>query len=473
MNKNNDRYQSIFNEILTLTDDGFVVVDKNGIITDINEQYCEYLGTTKSYATGRSIVKIIPNTKMLDIVNNAYKEEGAILRLQEKRNDSNDRIVLVNRSCVFDENKEVIAGVAQVKFRLQTLDSAKKLMKEYAELEFYKEEYQKNSAGVCSFDKILGESKIFVETKKAGLKAARTSFPVLLTGETGTGKEMFAHAIHNSSDRKEKPMISINCAAIPSELLESELFGYEEGAFTGAKKGGKKGKFQLADKGTLFLDEIGDMPLGMQAKLLRVLQEKEIEKIGGYTPIPVDVRIIAATRKNLQEMIENGEFREDLFYRLNVINIEMIPLRERKEDVLELANYFLNKLNLDYKTAISLSKEVRECFQTYQWPGNVRELDNVIKSAYAACEDFLIQLTDLPSKMVSRHKLDTYEESEGKKLTQMMDEYEKNIITEALKRNKWNCQSAANELGIHRSALYKKIAKYEIQQKNNDNFRRN
>lgn len=463
----NMRYQYIFDEILTLTDDGFIVVDKNGIITDINEQYCKYLETTKEYATGRSIVEIIPNTKMLDIMNNEYREEGAILRLQEKRNDTNDRIFLVNRSCVFDEKKEVIAGVAQVKFRLQTLDSAKKLIKEYAELEFYKEEYQKNKTEIHSFDKVLGESKTFIEIKKAGMKAAKTSFPVLLTGETGTGKEVFAHAIHNSSSRKEKPMISINCAAIPSELLESELFGYEEGAFTGAKRGGKKGKFQLADKGTIFLDEIADMPLGMQAKLLRVLQEKEVEKIGAYKPIPVDVRIIAATRKNVQEMIENGEFREDLYYRLNVINIEMIPLRHRKEDVLELANHFLNKLNLDYKTAISLSKEVKDCFLSYQWPGNVRELDNVIKSAYASCEDFLIQLSDLPSKMVSRHILEAPEASRGKPLTQMMDEHEKWILTETLKRNDWNCQRAANELGIHRSALYKKIAKHNIKQKNN------
>ena len=463
MYNNYDRYKYIFEEILTLTDDGFIVVDKNGIITDINEQYCSYLETTKDYAVGRSIVEIIPNTKMLDIVNHAYREEGAILRLQEKRSNSDDdKIFLVNRSCVYNDEKEVIAGVAQVKFRLQTLDSAKKLMKEYSELEFYKEEYQKKNGSKCSFDKIIGESKNFMEIKRAGIKAARTSFPVLLTGETGTGKEVFANAVHNGSNRKEKPMISINCAAIPSELLESELFGYEEGAFTGAKKGGKKGKFQLADGGTLFLDEIGDMPLGMQAKLLRVLQEGEIEKVGGYAPVPVDVRIIAATRRNLQEMIENGEFREDLFYRLNVLNIEMIPLRNRKDDILELSNHFLNKLNSDYKTSVSLSKEVRDCFKSYSWPGNIRELDNVIKSAYASCEDFLIELSDLPTKMVSRHRLDTFEETDGRKLTHMIDAYEKNVLIEALKRNDWNCQKTADELGIHRSALYKKIAKYEI-----------
>lgn len=272
------RYKYIFDEILTLTDDGFVVVDNHDVITDINEQYCQYLKTTREYAIGRSIAEIIPNTKMIDIVNYAYREEGAILRLSEKSDDDSDRIFLVNRSAVYDENHNVIAGVAQVKFRLQTLDSAKKLMQEYSEYEFYREEYRSRNSSQYSFDKIVGNSPRFAEVKKAGYKAAKTMFPVLLTGETGTGKEVFANAIHNNGERREKPMVSINCAAIPNELLESELFGYEEGAFTGAKKGGKKGKFELASGGTLFLDEIGDMPLGMQAKLLRVLQEKEIAK---------------------------------------------------------------------------------------------------------------------------------------------------------------------------------------------------
>ena len=458
------RYKYIFDEILTLTDDGFVVVDTNGVITDINEQYCKYLKTTREYAIGRSIAEIIPNTKMIDIVNYAYREEGAILRLSEKSDDDSDKIFLVHRSAVYDENHKVIAGVAQVKFRLQTLDSAKKLMREYSEYEFYREEYRSRNSSQYSFDKIVGNSTRFADVKKAGYKAAKTMFPVLLTGETGTGKEVFANAIHNSGERREKPMVSINCAAIPNELLESELFGYEEGAFTGAKKGGKKGKFELANGGTLFLDEIGDMPLGMQAKLLRVLQEKEIEKIGGYKPIPVDVRIIAATRRNLSQMIAAGEFREDLFYRLNVIQIELPPLRERREDIVELASYFLNRLNSDYKSGISLSPEVRDCFVNYDWPGNIRELDNVIKSAYAACEDFLIQLSDLPSKMVSRHHL-SEEVVGGKKLNQMMEEYERGLLADVLKNCNWNCQTAANELGIHRSALYKKIAKYELQKR--------
>lgn len=178
----------------------------------------------------------------------------------------------------------------------------------------------------------------------------------MLTGETGTGKELFARAIHNASNRADKPMVSINCAAIPSELLESELFGYADGAFTGARKGGKPGKFQLANGGTLFLDEIGDMPLNMQAKILRTLQESEVEPVGGSGPVPVDVRVISATRQNLPKLIESGDFREDLYYRLNVINIEIPSLRERRGDILDLSNHFLSQLNQEFQRTTVLSR---------------------------------------------------------------------------------------------------------------------
>ncbi len=454
-------YTYIFKKLLEITDDGFVIIDKDGKVAEINEQYCSFLKTSRSEAIGKDITEVIETTNLLNLLKSKESEEGMVIRIGEDTGFTEDALVIVNRSGVCDENGETVGALAQVKFRLQTMDSAQKLMKKYKELEYYKDEYLKNSGSY--FDKALGDSEVFREVKKQGLKAARTSFPVLLTGETGTGKEVFANAIHNSGDRKDKPMVSINCAAIPGELLESELFGYEEGSFTGAKKGGKKGKIELADEGTLFLDEIGDMPLSMQAKLLRVLQEKEIEKIGGYKSIPVDIRIVAATRKNLEEMIENGQFREDLYYRLNVINIEMPPLRKRIGDIPVLARYFLNRLNNEYKTNIIMSKEVMDCFESYSWPGNIRELDNVIKSAYATCDSYKIRTVDLPSKIVASHKIsDTASAAENKRLSVLMDEYEKNIIVEELRRNGWNCKNAAAELGIHKSLLYKKIAKYEI-----------
>ena len=248
-----------------------------------------------------------------------------------------------------------------------------------------------------------------------------------------------------------------HCAAIPTELLESELFGYEDGAFTGAKKGGKPGKFQLANGGTLFLDEIGDMPLNMQAKILRALQEREVEPVGGSGPVPVDVRVISATRRNLPELIESGDFREDLYYRLNVINIEMPPLRTRRGDILELANHFLAKLNLEFQRATVLSPEVKRCFAGYQWPGNVRELDNVIKGAYATCDGFTIDMTDLPAKMAAPRGSAPIRAQ--KHLSELVDDYEREVILAVLRENHGNCQQTADELGIHRSALYKKVAK--------------
>lgn len=457
------RYKYIFDEILKMTDDGFIVVDKQGIITDINDQYCDFLGKSKDQLIGKSILKAISNSKMIDIMKNNYREEGVIHKFVDGETRENDNsFLLVSRSCVFDENHDVVAGVAQVKFRLKTLDCAQKLMREYSELEFYKEEYEKMCSNHYSFDGVIGNSKKFLGIKKVAIKASKNSFPVLLTGETGTGKEVFAQAIHKNSNRSKKPMVCINCGAIPSELLESELFGYEEGSFTGAKKGGKNGKFIQADGGTIFLDEIGDMPLDMQVKLLRVLQEKEVDKIGGNEPTTVDVRVIAATRKNLQQMIVEGKFREDLYYRLNVINIEMIPLRERQEDILIFANYFLNKVNSEYKTNVVLSDEVKLCFRNYSWPGNIRELDNVVKSAYAICDGFMIDLTDLPSKMISKHNINSFSRNGDNTLKYMVDNYEASVIREALGKCNWNCQLAARELGIHRSLLYKKMERFNI-----------
>ena len=452
------RYKYIFNEILRMSDDGFIVVDKDGIVTDINDQYCDFLGRPREEIVGYSILKTISNSKMVDIVKHRYSEELALHKFmpgESKEHDNN--FLLVSRSCVCDDQDQAVAGVAQVKFRLQTLDSAKRLMSEYAELEFYREEYHKSGRHEVSFESIIGESEAFLEKKRLGLKAAKTDFAVLLTGETGTGKELFARAIHNASARADKPMVSINCAAIPSELLESELFGYEDGAFTGAKKGGKPGKFQQADGGTLFLDEIGDMPLNMQAKILRALQEREVEPVGGSGPVQVDVRVISATRRNLPELIESGEFREDLYYRLNVINIEMPPLRSRRGDILELANHFLAKLNQEFHRAIVLSPEVKNCFTGYSWPGNVRELDNVIKGAYATCDGLTIDMTDLPAKMAGQQSASPLRPQ--KHLAELVDDYEREVILAVMRENRGNCQQTAEALGIHRSALYKKVDK--------------
>jgi transcriptional regulator with PAS, ATPase and Fis domain len=336
---------------------------------------------------------------MLEVVKYGYEDELALHKyVPGYTRDADDDFVLVSRACVRDEKGDLIAGITQVHFRQQMVENAKQMLREYNAMEFYRQEYECSDRKNYTFQNIVGTSKCFQRKIKEGIKAAKTNFPVVLTGETGTGKEVFARAIHNTSARAKMPMVCINCAAIPAELLESELFGYEEGAFTGAKKGGRKGKFQMADGGTIFLDEIGDMPLSMQVKLLRVLQEREVDPVGGRESIPVDVRVISATRKDLVAMLKRGEFREDLYYRLNVINIELPPLRCRKEDIAEQAVYFLNKLNNEYKQSVAFSKEVLESLQEYEWPGNSRELDNVIKGAYATCDGFTIDLADLPWK---------------------------------------------------------------------------
>ncbi|MDR1834620.1 MAG: sigma 54-interacting transcriptional regulator [Fusobacteriaceae bacterium] len=458
MKQENELYKYIFYKILQMSDDGFIITDTDGIVTDINDTYCRFLNEKKENIEGKSILNIIPNTKLIDIMKNRYSEEGVIHTYMA--GNPREEKVMVNRSYVENDKGEIVGGVGQIRFKFQSLDIAKKFIAEYEQLEYYKEEYHKIGHNLFSFENIIGSSPNFLKIKMAGIKAAKTNFSVLLTGETGTGKEVFAKAIHNSSPRANKPIVSIDCAAIPEELMESELFGYEEGAFTGAKRGGKKGKFLIADGGTLFLDEIGDMPLKMQAKLLRVLQEREIEPVGSLETIPIDVRIIAATRKNLPQMIKAGEFREDLFYRLNVINIEMIPLRERKDDILEMAAYFLQGLNQDTKGIKAFSKEVLKYFREYSWPGNIRELDNVIKSAYASSDGLYIETIDLPLRILNKKDPDGTESRLT--LPALVENYERELLESALKRNNWNCIDVAREMGVHRSAIYKKMKKYGL-----------
>jgi len=398
-NMEKEFYARVFEEVLRLTNDGFIVVDANAIVIDINDSYSSFLGRKKEDIVGRPITDIIPNSKMADIMMNEYTEELVLHKYQTGYvKDSSNDFVLVSRTYVKDSNGNTIGGVAQVHFREQSVNTARRMIKEYNELEFLREQYQIFSESQLGVKDIIGKSDVILNKKREAIQASKTNFPVLITGESGTGKEVFARIIHYSGIRRNKPFICVNCAAIPSELLESELFGYEEGAFTGAKKGGRKGKFMQADGGTIFLDEIGDMPLLMQAKILRILQEKEVDTVGGNNPIPIDVRIISATRRNLEQMIIDGTFREDLYYRLNVINLHLPPLRSRVEDIPLLVQYFINRLNTEYKLNVEIDKKVLEAFCCHVWNGNVRELENVIKGAYAVCDGLEIVLSDLPVK---------------------------------------------------------------------------
>ena len=449
-------YKNIVSQILKMTSDGFIITDTEGNVGEINKQYADFFGKSRSEIIGKSILNIIPNSKMIDIVKHKFSEEDAVHKYIDGEAKGNS--VIVSRSYVEDEDGNVVAGVAQVKFKVQTLAVAKKLMNEYEELEYYREEFQNQNR----VDNIIGSDPKFREIVKECLKVAKTDIPVLLTGETGTGKEVMAKALHTNSLRCDKPFVSINCAAIPFELLESELFGYMDGAFTGAKRGGKKGKFQLANGGTIFLDEIGDMPSSMQAKLLRVLQEKEIEPLGSEKSIPLDVRVVAATRQDLEAKMKDGSFREDLYYRLSVFNIHIPPLRERGGDSLELAEFFLDELNHKYKTYKTFSKAVKAYFLKYQWPGNVREVNNVVQSAYAISTENIIDINDIPARMLQQEKPAINLDKNKKSLGQMVDDYEKEVILELLKKHKGNCLEAAKEAGIHKSNFYRKLQKYGI-----------
>ncbi len=317
-----------------------------------------------------------------------------------------------------------------------------------------------------SFDDIIGESESINTVKNYAKRASKSISTILIEGESGTGKELFARAIHFNSNRKYFPFIPINCAAIPENLLESELFGYEEGAFTGARKGGKMGKFELARKGTIFLDEIGDMPLHLQTKLLRVLQENMIEKVGGKEFIHTDVRIIAATNKDLEKKVNEGEFRKDLFYRLNVIPLYVPPLRQRKSDITILAKIFLNKSNNKLnKDIISINKEVLNIFMEYDWPGNVRELENTIEYAVNMCVTHTLNIKDLPARFRKKITGLKYNSKNNQDRIISIADLEKNEIVKALKIYGFNSEAvkkAAKELGISRATIYRKINKYNI-----------
>lgn len=315
---------------------------------------------------------------------------------------------------------------------------------------------------------IIGQSESMLKVYKLIEKVAQTDSSVLITGESGTGKELVAKAIHYQSSRRDNPFKAINCGSIPENLLESELFGYEKGAFTGAVNR-KIGKFEMANGGTLFLDEISSMKEFLQIKLLRVLQEREIERVGGTQTIPVDVRIVAATNAHLRQLIENGQFREDLYYRINVIHIHLPLLREREGDIELLAENFLQFFSSKFKKPIQgLTEEALECLKKYPWPGNVRELRNVIERAVVLTDSDRIGKASLPLELSFAVPVDAFSSGEQVcPLDQVMDSYERKVLLNVLEHASWNQTKAAEMLGIHRNTLLVKMSNLGIDAKKN------
>ena len=440
-----------------------ILIDSDTRIMSINKKFADYLEYPKSELIGEKVHDIDKNTRFPYVFKTKQPE------IAWKHKFQNGHTAIVHRIPVLDENDEVLYGFGMVLFEdieeFRHIIDKNKLLE--TKLEMVKKELREMQGAKYSLDNIIGNSKNMLRCKDMVKKAAKTTSTVLITGESGTGMELFAHAIHLQSRRLLNPFVRVNCASIPKDLLESELFGYVDGAFTGAKKGGRLGKFELANGGSIFLDEIGDMPLSMQAKILRVLQESEIEKIGASIPVGVDVRIIAATNKNLYTLMKEGKFRADLFFRLNVINIDIPPLRERRQDIPTLVKRLLAKLSTELGLIYTgMDNNVAEVLENYDWPGNVRELENALEGALNFSKEGYISVDCLPKniriKHNTKHKNNSLGNNSFKTLAERYREIEIEAIKEALLLAKDNKKEASRLLNISRSNLYNKINEYNI-----------
>ncbi len=435
--KHKEEMVNYFKTLTDLIDNCSVIVDSEEKIIYVNDKLCDTLGIDN-----RETITGFRSFDFLKLIGNAGKrtrfvsQECSPGNLIEIETDKKKLLckVIDNKkvACCGESNNIITFEIHPPQNNFVIADSS-----------------------IYRFHDIIGKAKSWSQIISRAKKAAQVSSNVLIEGESGTGKELIAQAIHYESGRKG-PFVPINCGAIPKELLESELFGYEEGAFTGAKKGGRMGKFEAADGGTLFLDEIGEMPLEMQVHLLRVLQDKKITRLGGSKSKSIDVRIIAATNRNLREEIKRGRFREDLYYRLNVINIQLPPLRERKEDIPLLIENFMQKYCQQFhKKITSIDKEVLDILCRYDWPGNVRELSNVIENAVIFTEGDTIVSDVIPSHI--REYIPIRYSREGS-----LREHEEKLIFETLKMYNGNISKTAKALGITRNTVYRKINKQRL-----------
>lgn len=439
--------------VLSTYNDAVTIINKDSEVLYWNEAAEQTYHIRKEKIIGEIITKFfkIDDLMILKVLKSGIPVQNVYHRPRE------DKHVFVNSSPVYDSEKRLIGAVSIEQDISHTVRLNEKLTDTSSRLEELKQKFDRGQRET-PFSKLKGKSVLMQRTMQMSLKAAKTNATVLILGESGTGKELCAHAIHEASERNEKPFVPINCGAIPHALFESELFGYVRGAFTGASNEGKVGKIEAANGGTLFLDEIGELPLDMQVKLLRVLQENVVYPIGSSKGKKVDVRVIAATNRNLNEMMENEKFRSDLFYRLNVIQITIPPLRKRLNDIPELANQFLNDLDAEYQTPPHFFNEnALQMLAGYDWPGNVRELRNIVERAVILSETSEITEKELhslfPARKTQSNRNDSL--SDEKRLL------EKDRILETLDKENGNKSAAARKLGISRVSLYKKLKKYE------------
>ncbi len=428
------------NHIIDSLSHGIMCVDNNGTIKYINHKGKKLLDIEGKSLVNTNIKDTISNFN-IKLLNKEYKDKRISI------NGKNESFLIKSSPIIF--KGERVSNIIEFNKKIDEVQAAYKLFA---------------SSKIIKFEDIMGSSNNIKNVKLIAKNIAKTDSTVLLRGESGTGKELFARAIHFESERFNAPFIAVNCASIPDNLLESEFFGYEGGAFSGAKREGQMGKFELANGGTIFLDEIGDLPLHLQPKILRVLQEQSFNRIGGKEEICVDVRIIAATNRDLETMAKHGQFRQDLYYRLNVIPIYLPSLKDRGgEDIILLSEYLMDKFCKRFNLPIKqLSKEVKESFDRYSWPGNIRELENVIEYIVNTTKKNIIYNEHLPKSF----KVSKEYSKSSKSLQDRLYEYERNLLISMMDEygeDGKGKEKIAKELDINLSTLYRKLNKYNLQ----------
>lgn len=446
---------------------GITILDKDGIIIFRNRVNEEISGIKNNDILGKHF-SVVPKRRkeLLEVLKTGVSELGMPYSTIDGKN------AVIHRFPLLDDNNKIIGAMSitickDVK-EIQDILVKYNLIK--SKLNYYEKEIQKLRSAKYSFSNIIGEGEKIEFTIKLAKKYANSNSPILITGNSGTGKEIFSHAIHQVSPRRSAPFIIINCPSIPGELLESELFGYAPGAFSGALKGGKVGKFEMANKGTIFLDEISSLNLQIQPKLLRVLQDHKIERLGDNKQIEIDFRVISATNKNLETLVNEGVFREDLYYRLSVLKIDMPPLRERKEDIRPLCEHFIRSFRRENGLMVwEIDENVFDVFHNWSWPGNIRELRNVLESAANSTETERIEVEHLPVYLIEG--LSKSENgnilSEVNVLRHAKENKERSLLESALIKTNWNKSKTARQLGISRPLLYALIKKYRLTKSDN------
>lgn len=438
-----------------------IVIDETGSIRYIGRPYADIIGVSNQDVIGMQVDQVIPNTRLKNVIKSGHAELGQIFMMK------NETPTICNRFPIRDKDGKIRGAISTATFH--DIDKVTQLKSEVDKLRKENQIYQQQIAALkqvpFSIDSIIGNSLHIQKIKSSIEKVATSNLSVLITGETGTGKEVFANAVHQLSNRCHGNFIKVNCAAIPKDLLESELFGYSEGAFSGATKGGKVGKFEQANNGTILLDEIGELPLPLQSKLLRIIQERELERVGGIKTIKLDIRIICCTNQNIEQIANEGKFRQDLYYRINTVELSIPPLRDRLTDIPLFCDHFIQKINQYHNCSITgISDEVLQHFYNYNWPGNVRELEHVLERACVMSPTDILDVNHFDFFLPRVYRNGIAEDNDTLKvlatLSNKKNQVEKQAIAQALETTNGNKTKAAILLQITRSQFYEKLKKH-------------